>query len=110
MPVGRPPRRYATKGIWLGMAAATVTTTTAAALGLWAAIRATTLGSVVTIVLSVVSIVPLVLGIVLAAMEGSPVRRGFGLGAIIGWALSPIVLAGVCFVIVVGAYSQEGSR
>jgi len=39
---------------------------------------------------------PLVLGIVLVAVPGSPTRRGVGLGLTIGWALSPIVFAGVC--------------
>ena len=108
MPRGRPPRRYGTKGIWLGILASLVITTAAGFGGFIAAIRSTTAGSVVAIVLTGISIGPLVLGIVLAALQVTPTRRGFGLGAIIGWALSPIVLAGVCFVVIIGAYSAEG--
>ena len=107
MPMGRPPRRYGTKGIWLGILASLVTTTVSSLGGIFAAIRSTTASSVLAIVLTGISILPLVLGIVLAAMQGTPTRRGLGLGAIIGWALSPIVLAGVCFVVIIGAYSAE---
>lgn len=49
---------------------------------------------------------PLVTGITLTAVEGPPARRGFGLGLLIGWGLAPIVFAGVCTIIVIGAYSQ----
>ena len=108
MPMGRPPRRYGTKGIWLGILASLVTTTVGSVGGFFAALRSTTASSVLAIALTGFSILPLVLGIVLAAMQGTPTRRGFGLGAIIGWALSPIILAGVCFVVIIGAYSAEG--
>lgn len=106
VPAGRPPRRYGTKGIWLGILASIATTTAATLAAFWAAVRSTTAGSVAAIVLTGISIVPLVLGVVLAAMQGTPTRRGFGLGAVIGWALSPIIIAGVCLVVVLGAYSQ----
>ena len=49
---------------------------------------------------------PLVTGITLTALDGPPARRGFGLGLLIGWGLAPIVFAGVCTVIVIGAYAQ----
>lgn len=66
--------------------------------------------SVVSGVLFVLGLVaPLVTGIVLTAQRGSPPRRGLGLGLIIGWALAPIIFAGVCLIILIGAYSQTGS-
>ncbi len=51
-------------------------------------------------------LVPLATGITLTALEGPPARRGFGLGLLIGWGLAPIVFAGVCTIIVIGAYAQ----
>lgn len=41
----------------------------------------------------------LVTGIVLAASPGPPVRRGLGLGLVIGWGLTLIVAAGLCVAI-----------
>ena len=51
---------------------------------------------------------PLAAGITFTSIQGSPARRGFGLGMIIGWGLSPIVFAGVCTIILIGAYAQLG--
>jgi hypothetical protein len=47
-------------------------------------------------------VVPLVVGVVLAATQGTPSRRGFGLGLLIGWGASFIVGAGLCVVLVIG--------
>ena len=41
----------------------------------------------------------LVTGIVLAASPGPPVRRGLGLGLVIGWGVTLIVAAGLCVAI-----------
>ena len=54
-------------------------------------------------------LIPLVYGIVLVARHGSPARRGLGLGLIIGWALAPVISAGVCTVFILGLYAVEGS-
>ncbi len=45
-------------------------------------------------------LLPLGVGIVLAARKGTPTRRGLGLGLIIGWALAPVIFAGVCIVVI----------
>jgi hypothetical protein len=50
----------------------------------------------------------LVLGVVLTARKGSPAQRGFGLGLIIGWALAPIVFAGVCTIVILTSYQVAG--
>ena len=102
-PPPRPPRRYAPKWIWVGAAAGILLTIGFPLLGLagWF----TDLGGVAPLGAGVGLMIPLVIGIVLTAMEGSPARRGFGLGVIIGWGLAPIVFAGVCVLVIIGAYS-----
>ena len=53
--------------------------------------------------------IPLAIGTFLTAKGATPTSRGLGLGVIIGWALAPIVFAGVCILIIFGAYSATGS-
>ena len=99
-----PSARYAPRFIWLGVGAGVLFTIGLPALGYFVPAR---LGSdlVASGTFVVGLVLPLVLGIVLAAREGSPARRGMGLGLIIGWALAPIIFAGLCAVIVFGAYA-----
>lgn len=102
------PRRYATGWLCFGLAVGLVTTIGIPLLGFF---LATTVDQdAFGWVSSLAAFFPLVLGIVLTAMQGSPARRGFGLGMIIGWALSPIIFAGVCVLIIFGAYTIPGFR
>ena len=99
-----PARKYAPKWIWLGVAAGTAVTIGFSFLGL---VLATTVqqGAAASIVFLIGLLTPLVIGIVLTVKEGPPPRRGFGLGLIIGWAIAPIVFAGLCILVIVGAYT-----
>lgn len=102
------PRRYATKWVWAGIGIGIVATAGLPAIGL--VLAATSgIGQVLGWTVSAIGIVvPLGVGIVLTARQGSPARRGVGLGLIIGWALAPIVFAGVCVIVIVGAYTVPG--
>ena len=99
-----PPARYAPRFIWLGIGAGVLSTIGIPALGYFVPAR---LGSdlVASGAFVVGLALPLVLGITLAARQGSPARRGMGLGLIIGWALAPIIFAGLCAVLFIGAYA-----
>jgi len=101
------PRRYATKWIWFGIAIGIVTTLALPSIGLGVAslVRQRWLSPVLFLIGVVV---PLVSGIILTAQQGSPARRGLGLGTIIGWALAPILFAGVCLVVVVVLVGSTG--
>jgi hypothetical protein len=103
-----PPRRYSTKWIWIGVALGIAATMGLPFLGLVVAAVVKVRG-VIAIVSLVALVVPLVLGIVFLAQEGTPSRKGLGLGLIIGWALAPIVFAGLCILVIVGAYTFPGS-
>jgi len=106
-PPAPPPRRYSTGSVWSGIAVGLATTIGLPLLGFFLA--GTLEQDAFAWLFLLVAVVPLVLGIVLAAMQGSPARRGFGLGLTIGWACAPIVFSGVCIVIILGLYSAEGS-
>ena len=97
-----PPRRFATGSVVLGAVAGVVGTIgLPLVLGGLAAVAGPV--SVVFGLLGLVSIlVVLVLGIVLASTPGSPQRRGFGLGLVIGWGLLVLLAGGLCIVLIVG--------
>jgi len=98
------PRRYGTKGIWAGIAAGIATTIGFSLVGLIIGSSANQ-GGLASVLFLLGLAAPLTLGIVLAARQGTPARRGFGLGLIIGWAVAPIVFAGTCILIIVGVYT-----
>jgi hypothetical protein len=50
-------------------------------------------------------LLPLILGIVLAASAGPPGRRGFGLGLVIGWGLLLVLAGGLCIALIAGVGS-----
>ena len=54
------------------------------------------------------ALVPLILGIVLATADGTPQRRGFGLGLVIGWGLLLLVGGGLCIALIVGLSNSAG--
>jgi hypothetical protein len=97
-----PPRRFGT-GAVVGGAVVGVVGTIAlpVALGLLASVAGPV--SFAFGLLAVVSVVVvLVLGIVLAATPGTPERRGFGLGLVIGWGLLLLVGGGLCIALIAG--------
>lgn len=98
-----PPRRYATGSIWLGLAVGLAATIGIPMLGFFLAVQLEQ--AALGWLFGLVSFGPLVLGIVLAAGQGTPARRGFGLGLTIGWACAPIIFSGVCILIILGAYT-----
>ena len=98
----RPPRRFATGAVVGGAVAGVVgTILLPVALGALAAVTGPV--AVVFGLLAVGSVVlPLVLGIVLAASSGPPERRGLGLGLVIGWGLCLILAGGLCIALIAG--------
>ncbi len=108
-PPGPPPprRRYAPKWVWLGIGAGCVATLALPWFGL-AVFSVVDFPPLAQAVALLGFIVPLVLGIVLTARQGSMARRSRGLGLIIGWALAPLIFAGVCTVVVLVQLSNTG--
>lgn len=98
----RPPRRFATGPVVLGAVAGVVGTVgLPVVLGLLASVA----GPVAFAfgLLGLVSVlVVLVLGIVLASTPGTPQRRGFGLGLVIGWGLLLLLAGGLCIALIAG--------
>lgn len=103
-----PPRRYSTKWIWFGVGIGIAATIGFPLAGL-AAAAVVEVGVAATILFLIGLAAPLVVGIVFTAREGTPARRGLGLGLIIGWAVAPIVFAGLCILVVLGAYTFPNS-
>jgi len=102
-----PTRRYAGKWIWLGVPVGIVVTIGLPALGVLLGSRVEA-PEVRSYAFFVGLMVPLGLGITITSISETPARRGFGLGLIIGWGLAPIVFAGICTVILIGAYAEQG--
>jgi hypothetical protein len=101
----RPPRRFATGAIVLGaVAGITGTVALPVVLGLLASI-AGPVAFLFGIFGLLVVVLPLILGIVLATAEGTPQRRGFGLGLIIGWGLLLLLAGGLCIALIAGVGS-----
>ena len=98
----RPPRRFATGAVVGGAVAGVVgTVLLPVALGALAAVTGPV--AVVFGLLAVGSVVlPLILGIVLATASGTPQRRGFGLGLVIGWGLDLLLAGGLCIALIAG--------
>lgn len=99
------PRRYATKWVWLGGLVGVGASMGLPILGAFVGSKIVPGGAGGSILFLGGLAVPLILGVLLTSQQGSPARRGFGLGLIIGWALAPIVFAGLCVLIIFGAYS-----
>ena len=97
-----PPRRFATGSVVLGTVAGVLGTVgLPILLGLVASV-AGPVGVVFGLLGFVSVLVVLVLGIVLASTPGTPQRRGFGLGLVIGWGLLLLLLGGLCIVLIAG--------
>ena len=98
----RPPRRFATGAIVLGAVAGIAgTIALPVVLGLLASVA----GPVAFLfgIFGLLAVVlPLIVGIVFASAEGTPQRRGFGLGLIIGWGLLLLLAGGLCIALIVG--------
>jgi hypothetical protein len=63
-------------------------------------------GALVLLLLVAAGLVPPVVGSVLA-LRGSPNRRGFGLGLLIGWAVVLVIGGGACIALI-AAFSSAG--
>ena len=104
----RPPRRFATGAVVGGAVAGSVgTVALPVVLGLLASVA----GPVAFVfgLFGLVSVVAvLVLGIVLASTSGTPARRGFGLGLVIGWGLLLLLAGGLCIALIVGLSNGAG--
>ena len=85
-PAGQRPTFDRTR-MWLGILAGVVGTVTLTVL---------MFALVFPILVPVALFGALVVGIVLAAGQGPPTRRGLGLGLVIGWGLSLVIGGGVC--------------
>jgi len=98
----RPPRRFATGSVVLGAVVGVVgTVAVPILLGLVASV-AGPVGIAFGLLVPVTVLVALVLGIVLASTPGSPQRRGFGLGLVIGWGLLLLLAGGLCIALIAG--------
>lgn len=102
-----PPRRYAPKWVWLGLVGGGLATI-ALPPSAFLVLAVVDYRPLATAVFVVGLLTPLVVGIVLTVKPGTATRRSLGLGIIIGWALAPIVFAGVCTVIVLTSYRIAG--
>ena len=98
----RPPRRFATGSVVLGAVAGVVGTL---GLPILLGLVASVAGPVAFVfgLLGLLAVLlPLILGIVLASTPGSPQRRGFGLGLVIGWGLLLLLAGGLCIALIAG--------
>lgn len=111
-----PPRRFSTGAIWGGIFLALPVMLVVGAVGIgglrwteWLNEVAGPLGSLGPLGLGLsLQVVPLIVGVVLAAVPGTPTRRGLGLGLVIGWAVWSIVGAGVCVLLIVAISGSLG--
>lgn len=99
------PRRYGIGWMWCGVGLGLVTTMVLPLLGY---VVADHLGAhlLARLIFLVALVAPFAIGLVLAAREGSPGRRGVGLGLIIGWGVAPVVFGGLSILAFVGAYNS----
>lgn len=99
---GRPPRRFATGAVVGGAVVGVFGTLGLPIVLALVASVAGPVGFVFGLFAAVSVVVVLVLGIVLASTPGTPQRRGFGLGLVIGWGLLLLLAGGLCIALIAG--------